>query len=119
MSALLQIGEAEHKLLNADAEIAVGIRANNDPRPSQREAIAALSRARAQLTEARAALGAVRFVLRSQALAEALAYHEAMESRLRFGAAAMRGVINNPLSANADLHATRAKVLRSLVGGGS
>lgn len=74
-------------------------------------------RAIALLTETRAALAAVQLVLRSLSLAEMLAYHETMEARLREGAARMRIVINNPLAANADKHAARAKVLRDLIGG--
>jgi len=107
VSALLHIGEADHKLLNADAEI-VAVAMHGEG--------ASLARAREQLAEARAALAAVRLVLRSHALAELLAYHETMEARLRAGALLMRTVLNNPLAANADTHAARAKLLRTLIG---
>ncbi|MBI5768734.1 MAG: hypothetical protein HZA93_13130 [Verrucomicrobia bacterium] len=116
MSALLHLGEAAHKILNADAEIAFGIRANNDPRPSVPASIAALSRARAQLTEARAALGAVRLALRTQAVFDALEYHDEMALRLREGARLQRVPPGHGLHASADMHEAFAAALRVLIG---
>lgn len=112
MSALLHIGAADHNVLNADAELCAALRQPLDPIATE-----CVRRAVVQLSFVRADLGAVRLLLRSQGFAELLAYHETMEARLRLGAAAMRGVLNNPLAANADMHAQRAKLLRDLLGG--
>ena len=116
MSALLSIGEANHLILNADAEIALGLRANNDPRPSVPESIAALGRARAQLTEARAVLAAVRLALRTQAIVDLLDHHEEMALRLREGARLQHVPPGRGLHAQADRHADFAAALRTLIG---
>lgn len=119
MSALLSIGEANHLLLNADAEIgfaatgtavvSAGVVVDPDP-------IAALTRARQQLTEARAVLAAVRLALRTQAIADALEYHREMAVRLREGAIRSRMLPGRGLHAGADRHEAFAKALRALIG---
>lgn len=107
MSALLSLGEANHAILNADAEIqAVAMHGCG----------ATLARARERLAEARASLGAVRFVLRTQALADALDYHETMAIRAREAARLARMVPGRGMYLQASQHEAFAKALRVLIG---
>ncbi len=107
MSALLSIGEADRAILIADAEIkSVAIGVGNG----------SLRHAQEQLAEARATLGAVRYALRTQAIFDALKYHEGMASCFRQGAIAQRVFPGRGLHAEADRHAAFARALRTLVG---
>lgn len=112
MSALMHIGEADHRLLNADAELASVDRQTG-------ESYMGLVRAREQLKEARAALAAVRLALRSRELAAALEYHEQMAARLREGARLQGVAPGRGLHVPADAHAARAAALRVLIGAGA
>lgn len=110
MSALVSIGEADHAILNADAEIkavkAVACGATN----------ASLRGALNQLDQARAVLAAVRLALRSHALADALDYHEHMAIAMRQAAKAARMPPGRGMYFQADRHDARAKALRALIG---
>lgn len=113
MSALLSIGEANHAILNADAEIS---HAASCLPVGPTETRAALAAAQAQLVHARAVLAAVRLSLRTQGVFDALAYHEDMVTRLREGARLQRVAPHRGLNASADRHEAYAAALRTLVG---
>lgn len=118
MSALIHLGEADHKLLNAVAEIGrvVGV---DEFVLSSDEVFAALSRASEQLAEAHAALAAVRLALRTRALAEALDYHHTMAITARNVALQARMRPGCGMHAQADQHERRAAALRVLIGAGA
>jgi hypothetical protein len=110
MSALIHIGAADHHLLNAATEIA---RLCAPLASAEREALIS---AGANLGHARAALGALRFVLRSHALAEVLEYHESMARTTREAAVLARHVPGRGLHIQANDHARRAAAIRVLIG---
>lgn len=107
MSALMHIGEADHHILNADAEV-VGVACHGVG--------ASLARVREQLTEAHAALGACRLALRSHLLTEVLEYHEVMAVQLRDAAKAARMPPGCSMYLQAGAHKQRAAALRRVIG---
>lgn len=108
MSALDSIGEAQHRLLNADTEI--GTLQVTSAVPSVTDT---LIRARQEIAEVRAILGAVQLILRGRILAEMLDHHELVATELREHAVWSRVPIH---ARRAEMYAGRARALRALIG---
>lgn len=113
MSALLSIGEANHAILNAGAEISFASFHIAKDAAEPRRALAA---AQVQLVHARSVLAAVRLALRTQAMFDALEYHQEMAVRLRLGAIRAHMQPGRGLHASADRHSAFAAALRTLIG---
>lgn len=109
MSALLHVGEADHNLLRASAEIDLARKY-----PSQTGD--ALLRASVLLLEVHAALGAVRFLLRSQVMTMLLAHHREMAQTLPEVARRANMPPGCSLRNRAEEHKAFAKALTDLIG---
>ncbi|MES2697274.1 MAG: hypothetical protein V4773_27665 [Verrucomicrobiota bacterium] len=111
MSAVLSIGEANHRLLNSDAELGALQVTSASPGVTD-----ALIRARNEIAEARAILAAVRLTLLSHNVGAALAHHEYMAVKVRDAARLARMIPGRGLYIQAEAHEQMAKALRTLVG---